>query len=156
MNNEKMTSRLLLISGLIALLVMSFLFDFIASYLEVQTIQGAGYQSLLVVLLPVFQLIVVLGGLGLFLYLYTSPTRNRLEAWIFAVVGLLLVFLEALLFFLPIPMSFYALAQLFAPGTYLFLAGSLAGVIGVMTLVMKRGETPAEVKHTERVETESA
>ena len=155
MDNGKMVSRLLLLSGLIALLVMSFLFDFISSYLEVQTILGAGYQSLLVVLLPVFQLIVVLGGLGLFWYLNTSPNRNRLESWIFAVVGLLLVFFEALLFFLPVPMSVYTLAQLFAPGTYLFLAGSLTGVIGVMTLVLKRSAMLTGVKQAEEVEIES-
>ena len=151
MNNTSL-NRLLLISGLIALLVMSFLFDIISNYLEIQTIQGAGYQSLLVLLLPVFQLIVVLGGLGLFWYLNTSPNRNRLESWIFTVVGLLLVFLEALLFFLPVPMSVYTLAQLIAPGTYLFLGASLVCVAGALNLTLKRGTASAEVDNVEEME----
>jgi hypothetical protein len=152
MDNGKLVSRLLLISGMIALLVMGFLFDFISSYLEFQTIQGIGYQSLLVVLLPVFQLIVILGGLGLFWYLNTSPNRNRLEGWIFAIVGLLLVFLEALLFFLPVPMNFYTLAQIVAPGTYLFLAASLVCIAGAMTLALKQGTEPLEVVKAEDME----
>ena len=151
MNNEKLLPRLLLISSLIALLVMSFIFDFIASRLELKTIEGGNYQSVLVVLLPVFQLILVLGGLGLFWYLSTSPNRNRLESWIFTIVGLLLVFFEALLFFLPVPMSYYALAQLVAPGTYLFLGASLVCVAGALNLALKREVKPTEVEKVEEV-----
>jgi hypothetical protein len=136
--DEKRLTRVLILSGLLGFLVLSFLFDFAANIIEMQAIQGAGFQPLLVVLLPVFQLLVVLGGLGLFRYLITSPERNRLESWIFAVVGLLLVFFEPLLFFLPIPITYYALAQFVSPGTYLFLAGSLIGMIGVINLALKR------------------
>lgn len=152
MDNGKLMSRLLLISGLFALLVMSFLFDFISNYLEFQTIQGAGYQSLLVLLLPVFQLIVVLGGLGLFWYLSTSLNRNGLESWIFTVIGLLLMFVEALLFFLPVPMGVYALAQIFAPGTYLFMGASLVCVAGALNLALRRGAQAPLVDNVEDFE----
>lgn len=144
MDNGKLMPRLLLLSGLVALLVMSFLFDFIASMLEIKTIEGAGYQSILVVLLPVFQLILVLGGLGLYGYMNSSPNRNRLESWIFVVIGLLLVFFEALLFFLPVPLSIYSISQLVAPGTYLFLGASLVCVAGMLNLMLTRGQESAE------------
>ncbi|OGO36268.1 MAG: hypothetical protein A2W35_09720 [Chloroflexi bacterium RBG_16_57_11] len=151
MNNEKLLPRLVLLSSLIALLVMSFLFDLISSLLEIQSIQGAGYQSVLVVLLPIFQLVLVFAGMGLFRYLNNSPDNNNLVSWIFVVVGLLFVFFEALLFFLPVPLSIYSISQLAAPGTYLFLGGSLVCIAGMLNLILKRSPRDTELVETETV-----
>jgi hypothetical protein len=152
MDSGKLLPRLLLLSSLVALLALSFIFDFIASRLEIISIEGGGSQSVLVILLPIFQLVLVLGGLALFWYLITSPRRNRLESWIFMLVGLLLVFTEALLFFLPVPMSYYALAQLLAPGTFLFLGASLVCVAGALNLALKGEEKPLRVEEVEPIE----
>lgn len=138
MSNEKTLSRLLLLSGLFALLVMSLLFDIGASALQVRNSEGAGLEPLLVVLFPVFEVIVVLGGLGLFWYLFAAAGPDRLAAQIFAVIGLLLTFAAPLLFFLPVPMTVYGLAQYVAPGTYLFQAAALLGVGGALSLALKR------------------
>lgn len=144
MSNEKMLSRLLLFSGMLALLLMSLLFDFGASALQIKNSEGAGLEPLLVVLFPVFEVIVVLGGLGLFWYLFSSPAADRLVGWIYTVVGLLLVFFAPLLFFLPVPMSVFALAQFVAPGSFLIQAAALVGVGGALSLVLKKGETARE------------
>ena len=141
MSNGKTLPRLLLFSGLIALLVMSILFDIGISALQVRNSEGAGLEPLLVVLFSVFEVIVVGGGMGLFWYLFTSPGRDRLMGWIFAVIGLLLVFLAPLLFFLPVPMVVYALVQIVSPGSYLFQAGALLGVGGALSLMLKKEES---------------
>ena len=139
MNNKSLT-RLLLISGLVALLVMSLLFDIGTTALQIKNSEGAGLEPLLVVLFPVLEIIIVLGGLGLFSYLLTSPEKDRLVGWVFAIVGLLLTFTAPLLFFLPVPMSVYTLAQFFAPGTYLIESAAILGVAGVISLIMRREE----------------
>jgi hypothetical protein len=140
MSEEKTLPRLLLLSGLIALLVMSLLFDIGTSALQVKNSEGAGLEPLLVVLFPVFEVLVVLGGLGLFWFLFTSPGRDRLIGWIYAIVGLLIVFLAPLLFFLPVPMAVYALVQYVAPGSFLIQAGALLGVGGALSLGLKKDE----------------
>jgi hypothetical protein len=141
MANQKMLSRLLLLSGLVALLVMSLLFDIGASALQIKNSEGAGLEPLLVVLFPVFEVIVVLGGLGLFWYLFSSPEADKLAGWIYTVVGMLVVFFAPLLFFLPVPMTFYALVQFVAPGSFLIQAGALLGVGGALSLMLKKGDS---------------
>lgn len=138
--SEKSLTRLLLFSGLFALLVMSLLFDIGAEALQMRNAEGAGLEPLLVVLFPLFEVIVILGGLALFWYLLAAPGQDRLVGQVFAVIGLLLTFAAPLLFFLPVPMSAYALAQYFAPGSFLFQAAALLGVGGALSLALKKGE----------------
>jgi uncharacterized membrane protein len=143
MNNTTL-NRLLLLSSMVALLVMSFLFDLGTTALQIKNSEGVGLEPLLVVLFPVFEVIVVLGGMGLFWYLFTSPGRDRLIGWVYAVVGLLIVFMAPLLFFLPVPMTVYALVQYFTPGTFLIHAGGLLGVGGALSLVLMKSVTEEE------------
>lgn len=143
--NNKLLTRLLLFSGLIGLLVMSFLFDIVTSSLQQFNSEGAGLEPVLVVLFPVFEVIVVLGGLGLFWYLFSNPERDRLVGSVFAVIGLLLVFLTPLLFFLPVPMAVYAVVQFVAPSTFLFQSGALLGVAGALSLALKREARSEEI-----------
>jgi hypothetical protein len=138
--SEKTLPRLLLLSGMIALLVMSLLFDIGTSALQVKNSEGVGLEPLLVVLFPVFEVIVVLGGLGLFWYLFTTPGRDRLIGWIFIIVGFLLVFMAPLLFFLPVPMAVFALVLYVAPGSFFVHAAAMLGVAGALSLSLKKGE----------------
>jgi predicted membrane channel-forming protein YqfA (hemolysin III family) len=109
--------------------------------LQIKNSEGAGLEPLLVVLFPVFEVIVVLGGLGLFWYLFSSPEADKLAGWIYTVVGMLVVFFAPLLFFLPVPMTFYALVQFVAPGSFLIQAGALLGVGGALSLMLKKGDS---------------
>lgn len=136
-NNKSLTSVLLL-SGMLALLVMSVLFDVATSALQARNSEGAGLEPVLVLLFPIFAIITVLGGLGLFWYLFSAPESHRRLSWVFAVVGLLLVFLAPLLFFLPVPMSVFALARYSEPGTFLFQAGALLVGVGLLSLGIKK------------------
>jgi hypothetical protein len=106
-------------------------------------------------LLPIFQLVLVFSGLGLFWYLASSPNRNKLESWIFTIIGLILVFFEALLFFLPVPMTVFSLSQLVAPGTYLFLGASLVCVMGALNLMLTRVGIPTTNELADEVITET-
>jgi len=138
MTNSKLLPRLLLFSGMIALPLMAFLFDLAVTGLQIRNSEGAGLETLLVWLFPLFELLLVLGGLGLFWYMYSSAQQDRPAGIAFAVAGLLLLFLTPLLFFLPVPMTLYALVQYVSPGSYLFQAGALLGVAGLLSLALKR------------------
>jgi hypothetical protein len=138
MSNSKLLPRLLLFSGMIALLLMAFLFDLAVMGLQIRNSEGAGLEPLLVWLFPLFELLLALGGLGLFWYLFSSAQKDRPIGSAFTIFGLLLLFLTPLLFFLPVPMTLYAIVQYVSPGSYLFQAGALLGVTGLLSLALKR------------------
>jgi hypothetical protein len=138
MTNEKLLTRILLISGMVGLLVIGLIFDIILTAIQVQNTSGAGYEPLLVVLFPVFSLVLVMGALGLFWYQFSSGERSRLVSIVFAVVGLLVMFATPVLFFLPVPMSVYAVVEFIQPYSYLYIASSLVAGCGVFSLLLKK------------------
>jgi hypothetical protein len=146
--NNKSLSRLLLLSGLVALLVMGLLFDLGATVMSIRNTEGLGLEPWMAVLFPLAGVILVTGGLWLFWYLISRPERDSLVGWIYAIVGLLLVFTTTLLFFLPVPMSVYTLVQFVSPGSFLFQVAAILGVAGVFSLVLRRTDV-MEVKEAE-------
>jgi hypothetical protein len=143
MTGEKLLPRILLISGMVGLLVIGLIFDIIVTALQVQIISGAGYQSLLVMLFPIFSLVLVLGALGLFWYQFSSNERSRPVNILFAVVGLLMVFSGPILFYLPVPDSIYVLIDYLQPYSYFYTAGSLIAGCGVFSLLVKKPASEA-------------
>jgi hypothetical protein len=137
MRNENTLRRVLLLSAIIALLLMALIFDFIIAVLQVQNSQGAGLEPVLVVLFSLFELLLVLGGMGVFWYLVSSGERSRLVSWSFLVGGLLVLFGTPLLYFLPVPMTMLALVEFIQPGTYVFQTGAVLAVIGMFSLFIK-------------------
>jgi hypothetical protein len=146
--NNKSLSRLLLLSGLVALLVIGLLFDLGATVMSIRNTEGLGLEPWMAVLFPLAGVILVTGGLWLFWYLISRPERDSLVGWIYAIVGLLLVFTTTLLFFLPVPMSVYTLVQFVSPGSFLFQVAAILGVAGVFSLVLRRTDV-MEVKEAE-------
>jgi hypothetical protein len=138
MRSEKLLPRILLFSGMAGLLVMAFIFDFILNSLQVENVGGAGYEPVLVLLFPAFALVLVLGALGLFWYQFSSGDHSRAVGVVFSVVGLLLLFATPLLFFLPVPMSVYAVVQFVQPYSYAFLASALLAGSGLLSLFLKK------------------
>lgn len=131
MKNESGLSRVLLISGLFALPLMSLLFDIVLQGLQIRNSEGAGLEGVLVPLFPIFALVVVLVGLGLGRFLADG---GRGISIVYAIVGLVLLFATPLIYFLPVPEGFYALIPYVQPGTSLFLAGAMLAGIGIIHL----------------------
>jgi hypothetical protein len=134
MNNENSALRWLLFGGMLALLVLSFLLDLAIRGLQLRNAEGAGMELLLVVLFPLFELLIVIGGLALFRALLGTSAALRGPAVLCLVVGLLILFGTTLLFVLPVPVAMYALVEFLQPGSYLFQAAAMlagAGILGV-------------------------
>jgi len=140
--NEKTTSNVLLISVIPAILLMAFLFDFAVMALAQQNAGGAGWEPLLVVLYPLFELLIVCGVLGLFWYLFRTEPRSRGISILLAAIGFVVLFSTPLLFYLPVPTSWLGAVDFLSPGTFLFHAGALMGGVGLLSLVIK--DKPAE------------
>ncbi len=140
--NEKTTSNVLLLSVIPAILLMAFLFDFAVAGLAQQNAGGAGWEPLLVVLYPIFELLIVCGVLGLFWYLFRTEPRSRGVAILLAVIGFVVLFSTPLLFYLPVPISWMGAVDFLSPGTFVFQAGALMGGVGLLSLVLK--EKPAD------------
>jgi hypothetical protein len=132
---------MLLLSAIPALLIMAFIFDFASGALQEQNMAGAGYEPLLVWLLPIFELILVLGGMGLLWLAVRFDARSKLVGYPALVVGLLIVLLPPLLFFFA-PMNLYFLVQYVQPGTYMFTAGALLAGVGVFSLIPVKDKDP--------------
>lgn len=136
--NENSLSRLLLLSAIPAILLMAFLFDFGSTAIRQSNAEGAGLEPLLVILYPVFELLIVMGVLGLFWFLMQSGVKHRLAVGLMAVVGLLVLYGTPLMFFLPVPMTWYAAIDFISPGTFLFQAGALMGGAALLSMLLKK------------------
>lgn len=144
MRNETTVRRLLLVSAMIALLLMALMFDFIITSMQLGNSQGAGLEPYLIVLFSVFELLLMLGGMGVFWYFFASGERSKLGIWLFLIVGLLVLFGTPLLYFLPVPTSALALVQFIQPGTYVFQMGGMLAVIGILSQFMKPMARPVD------------
>jgi len=144
MRNENNLRQVLLLSAIIALLLLALIFDVVVTSLQVQNSQGAGLESLLVILFPLFALLLVLGGMGVFWYLFTSGEHSRLVGWAFLLVGWLILFSLPLIYFLPVPPSLYVVVEFTQPGTHVFQVSAQLAVIGILRLVLKPKQTTAK------------
>ncbi len=136
--NENSLSRLLLLSAIPAILLMAFLFDYGALAIQQQNAQGAGLEPLLVVLYPIFELLIVTGVLGLFWTLMQPAMKQRLAVWVMAAVGLLTLYATPLIFFLPVPMTWYTAVDFLRPGTFVFQAGAMMGGAALLSMLLKQ------------------
>lgn len=135
--SEKTTSQILLISAIPAILLMAFLFDLAVVALAEQNAAGAGWEPVLIILYPLFELVIVLGVLGLFWYLFRTEPRSQGISITLLVIGFIVLFSTPLLFFLPFPVSWMALVDFLSPGTYMFQAGAMMGGVGLLSLLIK-------------------
>lgn len=132
MNNQRVLSLILALSGMIGLLFLAFFSDQLLTFMFMGNSQDTGIPPLLVWLYPALELVWMLAGLALFLYVVNMKAWNYLVSAIFLVTGLLVVFAGALMFVLPIPQQFYLLLEFVSPSAYLYHAGALVAVTGIM------------------------
>lgn len=138
MNNEKTMQRVLLLSGMIALLLLAFLFEYVMAGLLTRSTEEAGMEPVLISLYTLFEILLVLGGLALAWYLLSSGGAGKVIKIVFLIVGLLTLALFPMLFFLPVPEQMYALVQFVQPRSYPYHAGGILATAGLLGLVLKR------------------
>ena len=143
MTNENAIRRLLLISAMIALLLLAFLFDFIMRGMQISNYEGGfALEPMMVLMFPFLELVIVLGCLGLFRYVFSNPERSRLVAALFLIFGLLVLAITPLLYFLMVPVDFYVLVDFTQPGTYLFQTAAMLAATGLLSLVRRPAAVP--------------
>jgi hypothetical protein len=82
-------------------------------------------------------MVIVLGGLGLFWYLITSPTKAVGVMIAYILIGSLILYGLPLLFFLPVPEALLSLVQFIQPGTFFFQAGAILAMAGILSWLME-------------------
>jgi hypothetical protein len=137
MNKERTMRQILLVSGMLALLIMSFLFDFVTGVLQIRNSQGLGLEPYLVILFPLFEMRTVFGGLGLFWYVLANRVKAPGVTLAFILVGILILYGMPLLFFLPVPITWLAAVDYIQPGTYVFQSGAVLAVTGILAWLIK-------------------
>jgi hypothetical protein len=142
--NDKNLSRLLLLSAIPAILLMAFLFDFATLTIQQRNSEGAGMEPILVVLFPIFELVVVMGVMALFWFLMRSEESNRLVVILMGLIGLLVLYATPIMFFLPVPMTWFSALDFISPGTFLFQAGAMMGGAALLTIILKKEKPDTE------------
>ena len=132
MNNQRVLSLILALSGMIGVLFLAFFSDQVLMFMLLGDSQSTGISPLLVWLYPVLELVWMLAGLALFWYVVNLKAWNHLVSAIFLVIGLLIVFTGAFIFMLPVPEQVYMLMEFVSPSAYLYHAGALVTVTGIM------------------------
>ena len=134
MQSNRFLTQLLLLSAVLALLVLGYLFDTGLNALAPSAEMDMNITRVLIWLAPLFQLLLVLAALFLFWLIYTNGEYSQWVCYTAIVIGLLLLYTPSLLFVLPLPDSLYILTETLAPGTFMFQASALVAGIGFVTL----------------------
>jgi len=130
---------LLLVSGLIGLLILSIILDFIRRAM-IDQVESFGDQQRMLFILPLMQLLLMLAVLGLIWVALSSAGYNRWVTIIYLVVGLLILYALGLLSALPFPDALYVLTLNLSLDSYLFQAGGAAAALGLLSLLFWKEE----------------
>ena len=136
MSNNRLQNSFLLTSGMIGLLVLAFILDLVVRSMMLKNVEGAGFESILVWLFPLFSLLWMLAGLFLMRHMFTSGAYSRAVSIILLIISLPILYGTSLLFVLPAPESFYRLVEYISPGTFLFTASAFTAAASLLSLFM--------------------
>jgi uncharacterized membrane protein len=134
MSENKALHNILLLTGMVALVLLSLLFDLAITALAEQNAQGGGLEVTLVWLFPLMELIWMLAVVGLVWFFANGGGYSRWISMIYLIVGIFFLYTNPVLFVNELPDSWYVLVQYLSPGTLLFQAGGALAAIGLLSL----------------------
>ncbi|MFM8321856.1 MAG: hypothetical protein ACKOC5_13165 [Chloroflexota bacterium] len=144
--SEQKVNRLLLISAVPGVLLLALVFYGIAIVLQVQNMNGAGMEGVLVLALPLLELALLALALGLVLYLFRSAGQDRVVSAVMAGAGLLVLFASPLLYYLPVPDVLLMAVQFLGPDSYLVHAAGVLAAGGLLSLALKRPQSEVSLE----------
>ena len=151
MSENKALHNILLITGMVALVLLSLLFDLAITALAEQNAQGGGLEVTLVWLFPLMELIWMLAVVGLVWFFATGGGYSRWISLIYLIVGIFLLYTNPVLFVNELPDSWYVLVQYLSPGTLLFQAGGALAAVGLLSLWFWKPASKQELVDNEQL-----
>jgi hypothetical protein len=136
MSKNRLQNSFLLISGMIGLLLLAFILDLVVRSMLMKNVEGAGLESILVWLYPLFSLLWMLAALFLIRHMFVSLEYGRVVCIILLVISLPILYGTSLLFVLPVPQSFYQAVEFLSPGTFLFTASAFTSAASLISLFL--------------------
>jgi hypothetical protein len=107
MNESRALKNILLLSGLLGVLVLAFVLDLVITTLAERNAQLGGLDTTLVWIYPMLQLLWMLGIVGLIWLMVSGGGYSRWVSVVFLLVGLLLLYINPILFVNELPDSWY-------------------------------------------------
>jgi hypothetical protein len=130
---------LLLLSGLISLLILAILLDFVRRAM-LDRVETIGDEQRMLFLLPLMQLMLMLAVLGLIWVALAGSGYSRWVTMVYLVVGLLILYALGLLSVLPLPEAIYVIVLYLSLDSYLFQVGGAAAALGLLSLFFWKEE----------------
>lgn len=134
MSESRGLQNLLLVSGVIGLLVLGFVFDLILQALLDRNAQLGTLDTTLVWFYPLLQFLFVAAVVGLVWLMIAGGGYSRWVSVVYLLIGLALLYYNPVLYVNELPDSLYVVVQYLAPGTMLLQAAAAAAAIGLLSL----------------------
>jgi len=145
--------NILLLTGMVGLLVVAVIFDLIIRNLAERNSQSGILDTTMVWMFPLLQFLFMLAALGLVWLLIAGERYSRWVSAVFLFVGLVLLYINPILYVNELPDSLYVIVLYLVPGNLLFQASGALAAIGLLSLWFWKG-SPKETEQSKVFEIE--
>ena len=146
--------NILLVTGMIGLLVVAVIFDLIIRNLAERNSQLGTLDSTMVWLFPLLQFLFMLAALGLVWLMIAGERYSRWVSAVFLVVGLLLLYINPIMYVNEFPDSWYVIVIYLVPGNMLFQTSGVLAALGLLSLWFWKGSSK-QIEQAEVFESEA-
>jgi len=134
MKEGRSLQSILLLSGLVGMLLLALVFDLLIQYLMQMNSETGTLMVALVWLFPLLQFLWLLAPVGVVWLMLSGGGYSRWVSIVFLIVGLLLLYINPILFVNELPDSLYVIVQYLTPGSLLIQGAGAAAAIGLLSL----------------------
>jgi len=156
MKEGRSLQNILLVSGLVGMLLLAFVFDLIIQNLIQINTQSGTLMVVLVWLFPLLQFLWLLAPIGLVWLMISGGGYGRWVSWVFLIFGLAFLYINPVLFVNELPDSLYVIVQYLTPGSLLIQGAGAAAAIGLLSLWFWKPPSISEEEEVEVEEIEAA
>jgi hypothetical protein len=137
---NRQLNQFLLIAGMLGVLALAFVFDRVLQAQVNNNPTLLQINTTIVWLIPLFELLTMLAVVGLVWMMITSGGYARWVSAVFLVVGIVLLYLTAVMVVVPFPEKMYILMDYLTIQTYLFQASGAIAAVGFVSLWFWKAE----------------
>lgn len=144
MNKNSPLSDIFLSAGSIGLLILGLLFQSIIQVMTPAEGEAISAAVPVIFLTPLFELLLMCAVVAI-IWAMRSSSYGRIVPAVYLIIGLLVLYSNALLTVLPLPESLYVLTFYAASNTMVFHAAGAVAALGLLSLWYWKAPEPADL-----------
>ncbi len=146
MKENRLLNQSLLIAAMFGVLALAFVLDRVLRAQLNRNTQVLQVNTTVVWLIPLFELLTMLAVVGLVWMMIASGGYSRWVSAVFLVVGLVLLYITAVMVVVPFPERMYILMEYLTIETFLFQASGAVAAVGFLSLWFWKAEPAPETE----------